>query len=248
MQSNYLVPLLLSLIAGLSTAIGSLASVFIKRFKPEHTSIALGFSAGVMIYVSMIEIMGGAITSIGFMPANIAFFAGIILIFLIDHFIPHTYKEEKSESKKLMRIGLVTAIGLAIHNFPEGIAVAMASLKSLSLGIPIAIAIIIHNIPEGISVAMPIYYATKSRKKAVLYSALSGIAEPVGALISIMILAPFINDSLLNIILAAVAGIMVFISFDELLPYSFHKNRGHYGILGLFLGMLVMAASLNLLT
>ncbi len=244
-MQNYLVALLLSLIAGASTMIGSLISISIKRLKPAYTSLALGFSAGVMIYISMIELMGGSIKSLGFLYANLAFFGGITVIFLIDHFIPHTYKEEGNT--KLMRLGIATAIGLAIHNFPEGIAVAMSSLKSLSLGIPIAIAIIIHNIPEGISVAMPIYYATGSRKKAVFYSALSGLAEPIGALISIIILAPFMSDALLNLILAGVAGVMVFISFDELLPYSFHGNRGHHGVMGVFLGMLIMAISLKLL-
>jgi ZIP family zinc transporter len=169
----------------------------------------------------------------------------------IDFLVPHEYIEERMtgsvKNKKLMTAGVLTAIGIAIHNFPEGLAVFMSALGDTSLGISLAFAIALHNIPEGLAVAMPIYYATKSKAKAVWYSFLSGIAEPIGAIVGVIILFPYINDTVLSISLAFVAGIMIFISFDELLPLCFHNKKNHTPIVGLFIGMAVMAISLHLL-
>jgi len=256
-------PLFLAALAGLATGIGSLIVFFIKDFKRKHLSFFLGVSAGVMVYVSFAELLGSAIISIGFAQANLAFFAGIIFIMLVDFLIPHDYIEERvckgphRGNKRLMSAGVFTAIGVAIHNFPEGLAVMVSSLESLSLAIPIAFAIAIHNIPEGIAVSMPILYATKSRTRALKYSLVSGVAEPAGAVIGFLILAPFINPWLISFMLAFVGGIMVFISFDELLPLCFEngtcsgKNkcrwRAHLPILGIIVGMIMMAISLQLL-
>jgi len=219
-------------------------------------------SAGVMIYISLAELMPSATEGMGFLMANVAFFSGIVVIMLIDFIIPHDYIEEHASrghkvDKKLMSAGIFTAIGIAIHNFPEGLAVLVGSLESLSLGIPVAFAIAIHNIPEGIAVSFPILYATRSRSKAFTYSLLSGLAEPAGAIIGIMILLPFMSPWLLSFMLAFVAGIMVFISFDELLPLCFEKGmcprenrciwKAHIPIMGIIFGMLIMALSLYLL-
>jgi len=205
-----------------------------------------------MIYVSFVELLPASITNIGALKANIAFFGGIILVMLLDFFIPHEYiaekiKMEPHHDKKLMASGIFTAIGIGIHNFPEGLAVFMSALVNIKLGIVLAIAIALHNIPEGIAVAMPIYYATKSRKKAFWYSFLSGFAEPAAGVIAVLVLMPFLNPAVLSFSLAFVAGIMVFISFDELLPLSCQSDGYHISILGVIIGMAVMAASLILM-
>lgn len=243
-----LTALLLSFFAGLSTTLGSIIAFFVKKPSKSFLSFILGFSAGVMIMVSFVELLDKAIENIGLIFASIAFFVGIILIYFLDISIPHAYKSEKAEikSKKLFRLGILVAIGIALHNFPEGFAVLAGSLSSIKTGILLAIAIAIHNIPEGISVSVPIYYATKSKRQAFLFSFLSGIFEPIGAIIGILILLPFLNELLISLSLAFVAGVMVYISFDELLPAAHQYGREHTAGLGVILGMLVMVVSLVL--
>lgn len=256
----------LTLFAGLSTGIGSALSLITKKTSTKFLSIALGFSAGVMIYVSFVEILVkakdsliGALGEKGGTWATVGgFFFGIILIAVIDKLIPetgnpheiHTVEEMDGESEahksNLMRMGLFTALAIAIHNFPEGLATFTAALTDPSLGIPIAVAIAIHNIPEGIAVAVPIFYATGSRKKAFKWSFLSGLSEPVGALIGYILLYRFFNDAMFGFIFASVAGIMVYISLDELLPSAREYGEHHLSIYGLVAGMAVMALSLLL--
>ncbi len=254
-----------TLFAGLSTSIGSLMAFFSKKFNPKFLAASLGFSAGVMIYVSFVEIFFKAKTSLvsiydakpGYWITVVSFFGGIAIIALIDKLVPsyenphelknvHSGEISDGESKKLMRMGLFSALAIAIHNFPEGIATFMAAIKDPTLGVSIALAIAIHNIPEGIAVSVPIYYATKSRKKALLYSILSGFSEPVGALIGFFLLRNFMNDAVFGIVFSAVAGIMVYISFDELLPTAEEYGKHHIAISGLIAGMMVMAISLVL--
>ena len=204
-----------------------------------------------MVYISFVELLPSAIVNIGGLKANGAFFGGIVLIMIIDFLVPHEYIEEHTKidqcNKRLMKAGMFTALGIAIHNLPEGLAVFMSSIGGIKLGVVLAFVIAMQNIPEGIAVSMPIFYATKSKKKAFWYSLLSGMAEPVGALIGIFILAPFLNWTVLAFCLAAVAGIMVFISFDELLPLSYGDGKTHISILGVLTGMLFVAISLCLL-
>ena len=188
-----------------------------------------------------------------------AFFAGIVFIGIIDKLVPsfenphevHRAKEIDAEElaakfRKLYRMGLFTALAIATHNFPEGPATFVGALKDMKLGIAIAIAIAIHNIPEGVAVSIPIFYATGNRNKAFVYSFLSGLAEPVGALISYAILFSFFNDIVFGILFASVAGIMVFISLDELLPTAREYGQHHLAAYGLVVGMVVMALSLLL--
>ncbi len=262
---NVLFALGLTLFSGLSTGIGSIMSLLSKKFNPRFLAGSLGFSAGVMIYVSLVEIFVKAKDSlsvahgvkIGNIYTVIAFFTGIALIALIDKLIPsfenpHEIKniEEKNlneaNGKKLLRMGLFSALAIAIHNFPEGLATFMGALTDPTLGISIAVAIAIHNIPEGIAVSVPIYYATKQRKKAFWLSFLSGFAEPVGALIGYFILRNVFNESTFGVIFAGVAGIMVYISLDELLPTAEEYGEHHIAIGGLIAGMAVMAVSLLL--
>lgn len=256
----------LTLFAGLCTGIGSSLAFFTKKTNTKFLSISLGFSAGVMIYVSMIEIFFKAKLSLtaelgmkaGSWVTVIAFFGGMLLIALIDKVIPSgenphdIYKVEDINNKnsqsnaKLLRMGIFTALAVGIHNFPEGLATFISALQQPSIAIPIAVAIAIHNIPEGIAVSVPVYYATGDRKKAFLYSFLSGLSEPVGAVVGYLLLMPFMNDLVFGILFAAVAGIMVFISLDELLPSAREYGEHHLSIYGLVSGMAVMAVSLLL--
>ncbi|MFH1473619.1 MAG: zinc transporter ZupT [Candidatus Aenigmatarchaeota archaeon] len=241
----------LALLAGLSTTIGSLFAFLIKKKNPKfsYLCVAFGFSAGVMIFVSFTELLAYGIRATNMLTAIIGFFGGILLIYLVDVSIPHIYEEEKHGMGKLKRTALMIALGIAIHNFPEGIAVMFSSITDARLGILIALAVALHNIPEGIAVALPIFYSTKSRKKAFWYSFLSGIAEPIGAILGFLFLYQFLNEFILGIILSAVAGIMVFISFDEMLPFVYkHKESNeHLSLLGMFLGMFMIALSMIVL-
>lgn len=240
-------PLLLSFLAGIFTVIGSFITFLIRDLKRSYLQFSLGLSAGVMIYVAFVELLASAIKNIGVVKANTAFFLGIVLFMIIDFLIPHQYIEEKiragASDKKLMKTGILITLGIAIHNFPEGLAVFMSSLSSIRLGIVLALAIALHNIPEGLAVAMPIFYATKSKRKTFWYSFLSGFAEPIGAVVGVLILMPILTPAVLYFSLAIVAGIMVFISFDELLPLSCEGEGYHLAIAGILIGMLVMALS-----
>ncbi|ELW3014867.1 zinc transporter ZupT [Campylobacter jejuni] len=280
------IAMLLTLFAGFSTAIGSIIAFFSRKDDLRVLSLGLGFSAGVMIYISFMEILPTALKDFknhydshwAELLGLACFFGGILISLLIDKLIPedvnpHEPKEDLSElkicplpqkgqnppkfhpgeklhqinTKALKRTGIFTALAIAIHNFPEGFATFISSLDNLTLGIAIAIAVAIHNIPEGLAVSLPIYHATGDKKKAFIYSALSGFAEPLGAFVGALILLPFIGDLTLAISFAVIAGIMVFISLDELLPAAKTYDRAHDSLYGLIAGMAIMALSLNLL-
>ncbi|MBR5867101.1 MAG: zinc transporter ZupT, partial [Spirochaetaceae bacterium] len=261
-MNSVLFAFLLTLFAGLSTGIGSLIALFTSKTNTKFLAVSLGFSAGVMIYVSMIEIFVEAQDSLTlalgtkggpWLTAG-AFFAGMFVIALIDKLIPsgenpHEVKKvecfvdengnevcvvpKKDSRKKLLRTGLFTALAVGIHNFPEGLATFISGMQDTSIAIPIAVAIAIHNIPEGVAVSVPVYFSTGSRKKAFLFSFLSGLSEPIGAIIGYTILLPFMNELIFGIVFAMVAGIMVFISLDELLPSAREYGEHHLSIYGL---------------
>lgn len=255
----------LTLFAGLSTGIGGLFTLFWKKTNTKLLSIVLGFSAGVMIYVSFVEILTNSTKylvnslgkTLGQWVTAASFFGGIFLIAIIDKLVPSyenpheshkveemNYCDTTIRDKKLLRTGLMTTLAITIHNFPEGMASFTSAIMEPSLGIAIAIAIAIHNIPEGIAVSVPVYCATGSKMKAFKLSLFSGLAEPLGALIGYFVLLPFLNDTVFGILFGTIAGIMVFISFDELLPTAEEYGEHHLSILGLIAGMMVMAASL----
>ncbi len=299
-MENVLFALGLTLLAGMATGIGSFIAFFTRRTNYRFLSIATGFSAGVMLYVSFVEIFFKGAESLtqaygdywGHWVNAAAFFGGMLLIGLIDNLIPsaenphETHSKEEMrplgdpnaplpdfdeiaahpqaavagahdhrvEDKKLLRMGLFTALAIGIHNFPEGLATFLSALQDPSLGVAIAIAIALHNIPEGISVSVPIFYATGIRRKAFIYSVLSGISEPIGALIGYFLIRIFLTTSagvippqVMGILFAGVAGIMVYISLDELLPTSRAYGKGHDSLFGLMAGMVLMALSLLLM-
>lgn len=251
-------------LAGLSTGIGGFFAFDKRTNNKKFLSFALGLSAGVMIYVSFIEIFPKAFASLSevfsegeaYFFTTLAFFIGLGLIAFIDFLIPKQHNPHEliagldkveSDKQNLLRLGIFTAIAIALHNFPEGLATFLATLEEPNVGIAIAIAIAIHNIPEGIAVAIPIYFATNSRKKGIFWAFLSGLAEPIGAFVGIALLWPFINDYTFGFLFAAVAGIMVYISLDELLPAAEKYGEHHISIMGLVSGMLIMALSLIIL-
>lgn len=266
-EENLLLAFLLTLFAGLSTGIGSVLAFFTKQTNIKFLSFALGFSAGVMIYVSMVEIFAKAKdtliisygASTGYWLTIAGFFGGIFLIGIIDKIIPsgdnpheiHKVEEiqtiaSSDRKRKLLRTGLFTALAIGIHNFPEGLATFIAALKDVSIGVPIAVAIAIHNIPEGIAVSIPIFYSTNNRKKAFWYSFISGLAEPIGAIVGYFILYQFMSNLIFGLVFSSVAGIMIYISIDELLPSAEKYGEHHLSIFGLIIGMIVMAISLVL--
>lgn len=270
-MSNGAIAFLMSVLAGLATGIGSCVAFFVRHDNKTFLGISLGFSAGVMLYVSMAEMFKSSdalLTSAlgeksGGWAAIGAFFCGMLLIAVIERIIPSgesileselersglpgdaAVSESAARAKRLRRAGLLTAVAIAIHNFPEGLATFVSALGDPSLAVPIVVAIAIHNIPEGIAVSIPVYRATGSRAKAFLYSLLSGLAEPVGAALGWAALAPFMSDTVFGAVYGAVAGIMVFIALDELLPSAL--EYGHYkAVYGLVCGMAIMAISLML--
>lgn len=283
--SNIFFAFLLTLFAGMSTGLGGIAVLKAKITNMKFLSGSLGFSAGVMIYVSFVEIFDEGTNHListmgdknGQTISVVSFFAGVAIIGIIDKLIPQEsnphemvniteletacridkdseecialtkmYKEK--EDATLKRTGLFSALAIAIHNFPEGMATFISTLGNPQLGVTIAIAIAIHNIPEGISVAIPVYYATNDKKKAIVLAFLSGIAEPVGAMIGGLVLLPFLNNTIMGIVFSMIAGIMVYISLDELLPTAEKYGEHHIAIYGLIAGMAVMAISLLLLS
>ena len=258
-QGSILIAFVFTLIAGLSTGIGSVIALIAKRTNTKFLCFSLGLSAGVMLYVSFMEMMPGAKTELtaafgekaGMLYMIIAFFGGMGLITLIDLLVPESGNpheihgvEEMDKRDALHRSGLIVAISLALHNFPEGIATFSSALTGLDVAVPITVAVAIHNIPEGIAVSVPIYHATGSKKKAFWYSFLSGFAEPAGALIAYFFLMQYQTPAINGMVLAAVAGIMVFVSLDELLPTAEKYGKHHVSISGVVVGMLTMGLSL----
>ena len=258
----------LTLFAGLATGIGSAIAFFAKKTNVKFLSLALGFSAGVMIYVSLVEIFVKANDALqaelgartGYWVTTLSFFGGIALIALIDKFVPSfenphetpsmtdmenlQHDHVSNKASDLHRMGMFSALAIAIHNFPEGLATFTGALQDPALGVSIAVAIAIHNIPEGIAVSVPLYYATGNKRYAFRWSFLSGLSEPVGAMIGYLILMPFMSDTVYGVLFASVAGIMVFISLDELLPTAEKYGEHHLAIYGVVAGMGVMALSL----
>lgn len=250
--------MIMSTLAGLSTSVGGLIAVFAKRTGTRFLSFALGLSAGVMITVSFLELLPEARKSLcgangiaaGGAAAAASLIGGFAVALLIDKLVPsgtpQTAPEGPSGTAGLMHMGIVTAVALTMHNFPEGIATFMAGYSDFRMGLPVTISISLHNIPEGIAVSVPIYYGTGSRGKALGISTLSGLSEPLGAIAAYLILAPFLSEALLGVIFGAVAGIMIYLSFEELIPAA--QSYGHLllVLLGLAAGTAVMYGAMKL--
>ncbi len=291
-EGNFILAFLLTLFAGMATGIGGAIILFVKRFSPKFLCATLGFSAGVMILISLVELFQEAREALalefgeqmGLFYTLLSFFGGMAIIALIDNLVPKesnphevnsmtiqvhdeavggrkaviSFAEEESlpdksspvhEEKKggkLLRLGILSALVIAVHNFPEGLATFISAMDNVELGASIAFAIALHNIPEGIAVAIPIYYATQRKGRAVGYATLSGIAEPLGGVLGYLVLRSVLTPSLLACVLALVAGIMVYISLDELLPTAESYGQHHIAIIGVISGMVFMSFGLLL--
>ena len=264
-MSNVAIAFVSTALAGLATMLGALIVFLSKSDNKRFLSAALGFSAGVMIFISFMEMMPMAqenfMTTMSDTKAQwmvlVSFFGSMAVFGLISHLVPeadepHEIKteeemEEKSHELALEQVGLKSALAIGIHNFPEGMVTFMTSLLDPAMGVSIAIAIAMHNIPEGIGVAAPIYFATKDKKRALWLTFLSGVSEPIGAILAYLLLRPFLTPTLFGVVFAAISGIMVLISFDELLPASRAYGETHLSLLGLIFGMMVMGVSLVVL-
>jgi ZIP family zinc transporter len=240
--------LLLTTLAALATGIGSLVAYVIPKPDMRYLSVSLGFATGVMIFVAFVDLFCSAKVDIGLFRANVFFFIGLLVIHGLDRFIPHIHLDGQADTHcdRLYRGGIMTTLGIGLHNFPEGLTVALVSLADIKLGIPIAIAIAIHNIPEGVACSVPLYCATGNRGKACRYSFLAGMTAPLGAIIAILLLLPFLNTFVLAASIALVAGIMVFICFDELIPIANKYGSEHLTNIGIILGIFVMMLALTL--
>ena len=262
MPQNYGIALLITLFAGLATAIGSIFAFVLKKDNLKALSVGLGFSAGVMIFLSFTDIIPSASEMLKQnFPNNHewvvygGFIIGILVAILIDYFIPDHINEDElmhadevvEAEHRIKRAGLLTAVTICVHNFPEGMATFLSASHDLTLGISVGIAIAIHNIPEGIAVALPVYHATGKKRYATLYAALSGISEPIGAIIGMILLHFFMPQIMVGIAMAAVAGIMIYISFDTLLPLAREFGNWHLSMVGIISGMLFIWISLLLL-
>ena len=290
-EGNFIIALLLTLFAGMATGIGGAIIMFVKKFSPKYLCATLGFSAGVMILISLVELFQEAREALsmqfgdklGLLYTLLSFFGGMAIIALIDNFVPKennphevnsmtiqvheeavgqhkavlSFGEEEpvpgsgnslpdSKSGNLLRLGIFSSLVIAVHNFPEGLATFISAMENPELGASIAFAIALHNLPEGIAVAIPIYYATQKRAKAVGYATLSGIAEPFGGVLGYLVLRSVLTPSLLACVLALVAGIMVYISLDELLPTAENYGEHHVAIIGVISGMVFMSFGLLL--
>lgn len=264
-QNNFGIAFSLTMLAGLTTSIGGVIAFITKKDNLKTLSLGLGFSAGVMIFISIVDIIPNSEKLLLENFPNsfrwivyAGFILGIIVSVLIDYFLPdHVDTEEllhpdnvelsRHNHYKLKRAGFMTAIAICIHNFPEGMATFLTTTQDLTLGIPVAFAIAIHNIPEGIAVALPIYHVTGKKRYAMLYASLSGITEPIGALAGMFIFGLFVPQILVGFLMAAVAGIMTYISFDTLLPLAKEYGNWHLSIVGIMSGILFIWLGLILI-
>lgn len=248
--------------AGLATALGSLMVLSSKGPSPRLLAFGLAFAGGAMVYVSLSEILNKSIDSfgaafgerLGFSYGTLAFLAGVVLIALVDRLIPNPHEALKADDPSftrqnqdyIKRVGLLTAFAITAHNFPEGLATFFAMLENPGVGLPLAFAIAIHNIPEGISIAVPVYFATNSKTYAFAAALLSGLAEPVGAIIGYSLLSPILSEAVFGAVFGIIAGVMVYLAIDELLPAAKRYGRGHETVYGLVSGMAALALSLVL--
>lgn len=265
-----LLALFLALLAGLATSIGGVLALHKKVLERPFLAMAMAFAAGAMLFVSFIEIVPLGVSALeqdfgdsGAQAITFAmFFIGILTVAMIDRVLPKSLNpseiegkedilsgNDKRSNKRLMRSGLLVAVVLALHNFPEGASTFFATYQDVGAGITLALAIAIHNIPEGIAVAAPVYAATGSRKKAFWWATISGLTEPLGALVAFCLVSLLIPEALFGVVFGLVAGMMVFVAIDELLPAARrYQTDKHQVVYGLLAGMAIVAASLLLLS
>lgn len=259
---NLLIALAVTTGAGLATGLGSLLVLAAKSPNPRLLAFGLAFAGGAMVYVSLGEILNKSILSfslhygdkLGYTWGTLSFLFGVLLIVTIDQLVPNPHERlevddpyfREHNRDYVKRVGLLTALAITAHNFPEGLATFFATLENPGVGMPLAFAIAIHNIPEGIAIAVPVYFATNNKTYAFLACLLSGLAEPIGAIIGYVLLRPFLSEAVFGAVFGIIAGVMVFLALDELLPAAKRYAKGHETVYGLVSGMAALAISLVL--
>lgn len=254
--------LFLTTFAGIATVLGGLLATHRLLLNRGVLAAGLGFAAGAMLYVSFTDILAKSLDAFGdlydatgaYGMMAVAFFTGLGVMVVINRVIPKDINLNDQEGviiaqsrvrRRLMRSGLLIGIALCLHNFPEGFLVFMSAYDDPQTGLAVAVALAIHNVPEGIAIGAPLYAATKNRLKTIGLTALTGIAEPVGAIIGFLLLRDFLSGATLGWVFGVVAGMMVFICVDELLPaakrFETDQKQTTYGFIG---GMAVIATSL----
>lgn len=260
--ANLLLALAVTTAAGLATGFGSLLVFASKAPNARLLAFGLAFAGGAMVFVSLSEILNKSVFAfstsygpkLGFTYGTFAFLAGVAMIVLIDRLVPNPHERlevddpffKQHNAEYIKRVGLLTAFAITAHNFPEGLATFFATLENPAVGLPLAFAIAIHNIPEGIAIAVPVYYATGNKTYAFVACLLSGLAEPVGAILGYALLRPYLSDAVFGSVFGIIAGVMVFLALDELLPAAKRYSKGHETVYGLVSGMGVLAVSLVL--
>lgn len=249
MPNSTLYAFILSFLAGISTVIGAFIIFFDKNKNNKMVTVSLSFAAGVMICVSLTDLLPNSFNMI--LNSNNSFpkliltliflVLGIIISMLIDKYLPSEY--ENKDNKGLYKIGIISMVAIILHNIPEGIATFITSTNNLSLGITLTLAIALHNIPEGISIAVPIYHSTGNKLKAIMYALLSGMSEVVGSVLAYFFLAPFINDHIMAALYAIIAGIMIHISVYELIPGAYKDSTLTKVLKYFIIGFIIMIIS-----
>lgn len=276
--SQVTVALALTLVGGLSTALGGLVVVLQPTPNLKRLGLLQGLAAGLMLSISFMDLMHNAINAIGFPRANLWFFGGVLMFAGVVTMIPEptlsssqnaavdaaakgkkgkkgkegkegneTYSSMRQRRRQVLMSGIVTAVGIGLHNFPEGIAVFLGSIKGLRVGVSLACAIALHNIPEGVAVALPVYFATESKWKAFRLAAFSGLAEPLGVIIVALLFPRSLSHEVLEGMLAGVGGIMAFLTLHEMIPLALEYAGHRHAIASVFIGMALMSVSLYFL-
>ncbi|NLW96735.1 MAG: zinc transporter ZupT [Xanthomonadaceae bacterium] len=259
---NLLIALAVTTAAGLATGFGGLLVFASKSPNARLLAFGLAFAGGAMVYVSLGEILTKSIASfsmhygerLGFTWGTLSFLAGVLVIVTIDRLVPNPHERlevddpyfREHNRDYVRRVGLLTAVAITAHNFPEGLATFFATLENPGVGLPLAFAIAIHNVPEGIAIAVPVYFATNNKAYAFTACLLSGLAEPVGAILGYALLRPFLSEAVFGAVFGIIAGVMVFLALDELLPAAKRYAKGHETVYGLVTGMGALAISLVL--
>lgn len=264
MEHNNLIALLITTLAGLSTVGGGFLTFFVKRNNLRVLSTGLGFSAGVMLFIALYAILhesqdflAGTFHGKAQLITFISFFIGAGLASLVDYLLPAHIgtglleqsdepTPEQLNNPKISKAGILTAIAISIHRFPEGLATFLVASADLKLGIPFAVAIAIHNLPEGIAIALPVYHSTGKKRLAIFYTFIAGLAGPIGALIGLALTEVFLPQVAVGMMFGAVSGIMVYISLDTLLPLAREYGDNHQVMIGIISGMFFISLSLLL--
>ncbi|WOL17507.1 hypothetical protein Cni_G26300 [Canna indica] len=267
MDSQVLVAVALSLVGGFSTSIGGLLVVLNHAPDLKMLGILQGFAAGLMLSISFFDLAHNALNTLGFFKGNIWFFVGALFFASVINIIPEpsfvsrsektdadgaasgdgSTKEISEHQHQILFSGIITAVGISLHNFPEGMAVFLGSIKGLRVGINLALAIALHNIPEGVAVALPVYFATQSKWQAFKLATISGFAEPLGVIFVAYLFPRSLNPEILEGLLGSVGGVMAFLTLHEMLPLAFEYAGHKQAVQAVFVGMAFMSASLYFL-